>query len=493
MVNSSDVGILYTNVFKYPDKNRENWFLPNQSFPELDYEGNGRNELYQSIRDLFILYEMDSFHYGTPDWNPLGDIIKPGDHVLIKPNMVMDINHNKKGGTDCLYTQPSLVAPVIDYCLIALKGKGRITVGDAPMQECDFENLLETSGYSQVFDHFAGRSVPIEIVDFRELTSNMGCLGLVHHQRIIKSSAGTVIDLKGESEFSQYDAEHLNRLRITNYSPDRLREHHREGKHEYYISNYMLEADVVINMPKPKTHRKAGYTAALKNMVGINVRKEYLPHHTLGSESEQGDEYKHKSLIRRIDAYLYDKKNTLEGNRRYVLATLMMLLAGGLKAITKAMYKTSTEGSWYGNHTISKTIVDLNKILLYANKQGHMQESIQRKVLTIGDMIICGEKEGPVSPSPKELGVLVIGADGFNFDKAVGYMMGAEISKISFIKDVINSRGKYSISENKVSELPVIIYNDKSQRCLSGGIIEKARWNLIPPNGWAEVFTEGKK
>ena len=44
-------------------------------------------------------------------------------------------------------------------------------------------------------------------------------------------------------------------------------------------------------MPKPKCHRKAGMTSALKNFVGANVRKEFLPHHTMGSIKEGGDEY----------------------------------------------------------------------------------------------------------------------------------------------------------------------------------------------------------
>ena len=38
---------------------------------------------------------------------------------------------------------------------------------------------------------------------------------------------------------------------------------------EYCISEACLEADVIINLPKPKTHRKAGFTGALKNMIGV--------------------------------------------------------------------------------------------------------------------------------------------------------------------------------------------------------------------------------
>ena len=43
--------------------------------------------------------------------------------------------------------------------------------------------------------------------------------------------------------------------------------------------------------------------------------------------------------------------------------------------------------------------MDLNKILFYADKNGHIHDEIQRKTLNIGDMIISGEKEGPVAVS----------------------------------------------------------------------------------------------
>ena len=78
-----------------------------------------------------------------------------------------------------------------------------------------------------------------------------------------------------ESEFSSEDSGTLEKLRITNYDPAILKQHHTENKHEYYISDYLLNADCVINMPKPKSHRKAGVTIALKNLIGINVRKEF--------------------------------------------------------------------------------------------------------------------------------------------------------------------------------------------------------------------------
>ena len=79
-----------------------------------------------------------------------------------------------------------------------------------------------------------------------------------------------------DSDFFGECKRNIKNMRITNYDPSIMQRHHNEEKHEYYISDYALQADVIINIPKPKCHRKAGMTAALKNFVGLNVRKEFV-------------------------------------------------------------------------------------------------------------------------------------------------------------------------------------------------------------------------
>ena len=488
MLSENYVAIFYSDVKEYPRHNTTDWFRPPVKYPELNDENIGNNYIYSSVRELLYLYKMDAGNYGTLEWNPFGEIIKPGNNVLLKPNMVMDHNQNRKGGTDCLYTQPAVVVPVINYVVKALQGKGKIIIGDAPMQECDFERLIDESGYSEIINYYQEKGIEILLVDFRELTTKKVIGGLVRNQEIHSGAKGTIIDLGNDSEFAQYDENHLDKLRITNYSPDRLREHHTLGKHEYYISDYVLNADVVINLPKPKTHRKAGFTAAMKNMVGINVRKEYLPHHTMGAISDGGDEYKVPSALKKLDGKLYDKKNTHEGKNEFCRAAITMLFAGGIKYVTRKACKDYSEGSWYGNETISKTITDLNKILLYADKAGQMKDNIQRQVLSIGDMIICGEKEGPVSPSPRPLGVLVIGQNSVNFDIVTGTMMGAKIDKIPLLRDIpLNKR--YSLrSTLQNNNVRVISNNEYINNMVITDISASDKWNLKATQGWQEVF-----
>lgn len=515
MISDSSVGIYYADTKRYPNRNANKWFRPNCIYPEFcDFcttdISSAENKTYDAVREMLHLYKLDEEYFGTPQWNPLKEIIKPGDYVLIKPNLVMDYNQSGEG-TDCLFLQPSVLAPVLDYVILALKGQGHVTIGDAPMQECKFQKLLDESGYQEMLvfyrDILGETDISLSLVDFRGLTTDVVGRGS-RHQTIRSDARGTIIDLGNESEFARYDEEHLEHMRITNYDPARLKSHHHAGKHEYYISEEVLSADVVINMPKPKSHRKAGFTAAMKNMVGINVRKEYLPHHTIESDSQPGDAHRKNNFMRRIDNSLYDKKNTYEGAGMYRRAKVLWYVASVIKILANHLYHDEPEGNWYGNRTISKTIVDLNKILLYADKKGVMQTTQQRRVLSIGDMIIAGQKEGPVAPSPKPLGVLAIAQNSFLFDVVIGTMMGADISRIPQLQDALAGNRKYSIIPQNLSNVDMIEDTEKTKEelndlkrrvvvvsnCvdLDGITLDKVGgdrcWNIEPTSGWKEVF-----
>ena len=80
-------------------------------------------------------------------------------------------------------------------------------------------------------------------------------------------------------------------FRVTCYDPRLLARTHAPGRHQYLIARDVLDADVIINLPKLKTHKKAGITCALKNLIGINGNKEFLPHHRVGGAGAGGNCY----------------------------------------------------------------------------------------------------------------------------------------------------------------------------------------------------------
>lgn len=457
---------------------------PSKKYPEYRFEEISctENSVYEGVRESIHLLGLDEKNYGTPDWNPFGELIQPGMTVLIKPNMVMDKNANLNGGLLCLYTQPSVVAPVIDYILLAMNNNGKIIIGDAPMQECDFDSLVHESGYDQLISYYQHKNIDIELVDFRELTSVVK--GGIHYSKINENASGHVVDLKDQSEFSQLSDNEKEKMRITNYDPRELLKHHTSTKNEYYISDYILDADVIINMPKPKSHRKAGVTISLKNFVGANVRKEYLPHHTMGSCDEHGDEYEKKSYIHSLRSKIDDKLNLNIAEKKYFKAKIFLIAGKMCSILLKIKKHEYYEGSWYGNNTISKTIVDLNKIVKYANKDGVLCDEPQRRILNIADCIIAGEKEGPVAPSPKKAGMIVSGFDQLQFDETVCTLMGFDKTKIPTFLCVRKSNGKYKVWEDK----PVVIrsndcmYNHKSPEELP----KEALCHFVPTNGWKD-------
>lgn len=470
----SRVAIVKTNEYSYP---KEGSFHPSAD-----------NHVYDMVLEGFKMMGLDAANYGTSWWNPLGNLIIPGNTVVLKPNWVMDVNPNGQG-VECLYTQPSVVAPIIDYVIKALENKGKIIVGDAPMQECDFDNLMKTSGYDRLKEYYENtvpEGISISFVDFRGLKSVVK--DGIHYSEVSEDK-GIVVDLKDESEFAGESAKFFDNMRITNYDPAILKQHHNAIKNEYYVSKDILSADVIINIPKPKTHRKAGVTISLKNLVGINARKEYLPHHTNGAKSQGGDEYLKPSVLKKMADYFLDKQNYYSQTaKEYGKAKLMHK---GFAICSNLNYwfgkDKYMEGSWYGNDTISRTIIDLNKILMYADKNGVMQATKQRKYLIVADMIISGEKEGPVEPSPKNVGIIAMGDNPVTFDETIGNLMGADISRIPTLIHARNCRGSYLLCD-KEDEALILSNDERYNNKKATDIIWDSELFYIPTSGWIPVF-----
>lgn len=437
-------------------RNEVGLFWGEQNYPERSDYFDENNHIFKLIETGFREMGLDAGHYGSPEWNPLSAYISPGDNVLIKPNMVLHAN-NGDGGVECLYTHPSLVVPVIKYVARALNGTGEIVVGDAPLQRCDFMKLITESGYYEIVETYKKRGVNITLVDFRNVKVYIE--GSVRYLQESKKEGGCIVRLENTSAFEGVEKNKIDRFRITGYSPGTLNTHHGEGFHEYKVSEYLLNADVVINMPKPKTHRKAGITAALKNMVGINASKEFLPHHTSLGTGDNGDEYEGSSEWHNLASRLLDIKNELNDKGEYELARETTLIYE--KCFKRAIDQSATgysEGSWYGNDTIWRTIQDLNYILFHSDKNGILHDDIQRKVFVIGDMIIAGEEEGPLEPSPKPMGLICMGENPVMIDRTVAEVMGFDWMRIPSLCRV--SIGGIS-SDDKDR---VVITNDENRR-----------------------------
>ena len=94
-----------------------------------------------------------------------------------------------------------------------------------------------------------------------------------------------------------------------------VHENHQIGRHRYLIAREIIEADLVINLPKLKSHKKSCVTGALKNLIGINGNKEFLPHHRKGGSESGGDCYEGGSSLKLAAENLYDFANRRPAGR----------------------------------------------------------------------------------------------------------------------------------------------------------------------------------
>ena len=163
-------------------------FHPQIRYPEYDgplSRSGTPNAAYDAVRETLHLLQLDDAHYGRMDWNPLGNFVSPGQMVAIKPNLVMN-RHLRGGSLNCVITHGSIIRAVVDYACLALQGRGRIVIGDAPLQMADFDAICECNGLHEIA-HYAQSTwgVDVDVVDFRRVraVSDHGHVVRVDEQR----------------------------------------------------------------------------------------------------------------------------------------------------------------------------------------------------------------------------------------------------------------------------------------------------------------------
>src|SRR5258708_5198301 len=204
------------------------------------------------------------------------ELIRPGDRVLLKPNFIRESHTNRPDEWEQIITHGTVIAAVAEQ--VAAAG-GRITIADAPQTDSDFEKICELTGI---------RKLDAEILDLRREAWRTENGVIVDRRKLPEDPRGyTLVDLGAKSWFHNKAGKFYG----ADYDTDFTARHHSNGKHEYLLSRTAMDADVFINLPKLKTHKKVGLTVSLKNLVGINGDKNYLPHFCIGTPDEGGDEF----------------------------------------------------------------------------------------------------------------------------------------------------------------------------------------------------------
>lgn len=403
------------------------------------------NPVYEAVEALLRGLGLDAARAGTPEWNPLGDLAGPGDHVILKPNLVSSKNlHEKITGQKLAAssTHGSLLRPFLDYALRAVGPRGRVRVVDTPVEGCEIEKVAGPLGIFAVIDHLRSRGHDVGFVDMRYFRvaprlalddvrrhGRSWNLGLLVRTKLPGDPRGyRAVDLGERSRFAEPGAPPGERLRFHRSHYETPVAHHTRGRHEYSAPGTVLDADCVINLPKMKTHKKTAVTLSLKSVIGLTNEKYWLPHFTAGDPSVGGDEY---ALPQSLGDRLENKLSRLPLPGDHSLIARAPRVGGKPKVI---------DGSWEGNVTLWRTILDLNRVLFFADKEGVLRDTPQRRYLTVVDGIVAGEGEGPLGATPVEAGLLVGGSDPSLVDVAATRAMGLDPEKIVMIREALGGK-----------------------------------------------------
>jgi len=375
--------------------------------------------------------------WGRDPDNPLGQWLGPGGAAVIKPNWVMDANPLGHS-LESLVTHTSLIRHMIYACAAAMEGIGTIIVGDSPLQGCDFAALLRVSRMDELLmvvrQQFPG--LKIEAQDWRSTVllrrgKMTGCP--TSAQESTEEGQYESVDL-GRDSFLEEIGDYAKDFRVTMYKPSLMLAHHGPGKHEYLFVQRALDADLLINLPKLKTHMKTGVTGALKNLVGICGRKESLPHHIRGSYFDGGDGYCTGNVFStwadRLFDHWWEGYAEMSVAERIAYSTAHRLLKAA--AIGTGGGRISG-GSWSGNETLWRTILDLNHAVYFGVRR-------PKHVITVVDGIIAGEGQGPVEPSPRPAGLLIGGENPACIDAVLTHVVGYNIARIPMVYHALTHR-----------------------------------------------------
>jgi uncharacterized protein (DUF362 family) len=356
--------------------------------------------------------------------NAINETSVAGKKVLLKPNWVKQ--SYKQFDDLCLRTNDSYLLAVLE--VVIAKKPASIVIGDAPIQGCNWDRMIS----QQLLDNIAAIAekyqIPVMVKDFRRVTFDTTANKTDVERNPM--SEYIIFDVGKASYLEPITKAEKNQFRVSQYDPDKFVQTHKPGMHKYCITKELFNADIVISIPKIKTHQKAGITCALKNIVGLNGDKDFLPHHRIGGTEMGGDSYPGKNILRYWSELALDNANRKKGKPAY---WFWIRLSTVLWKISLPKNKHQLSAAWYGNDTTWRMVMDLNTIVVFGKEDGTLADTPQRFLYSFCDGIVGGEGDGPLYPDPLNLGVVCFSNDSPTTDICMATLMGLNIEKIPLL------------------------------------------------------------
>ena len=389
---------------------------------------------------------------GLASWRLAPD---PGRLVVVKPNWIQESAESRPDVWEPVITHPAVVLAVAAELAAAMGGEGTLCVCDAPHTYARWDAILDRGGFRAGWDALRARfpRVRWECIDLR--------------REVWTVRDGVVVDRRPNAPDPRgYEAVNLGRDSLlfghagegryygADYDTSVVNRHHRGETQEYLLSGTAMRADLFVNVAKLKTHKKTGLTCCLKNLVGINGDKNWLPHFVRGFPRDGGDEFPDAGWARRIEGW---------GRRAGQRVALAVPVAGpwlyrhARRAGVRALGGEGVirNGNWRGNDTCWRMALDLNRALLYGRPGGAWAApDAPRRCLAIVDGIVGGEGNGPLDPDPAPSGVLFGGAHPAAVDAVACRLMGCEPERVSIVRRAFDAH-RWPLGRGAMEEIVV--------------------------------------
>ncbi len=464
-------------------------FSPGEAYPEYAFDSVSRvpNPVYAAVRRLLADRGLDKDRFGSPEWNPLRELVPEGSRVFVLCNFVYHRRFQetvRDFAAKCIHG--SVLRALIDYVLLAVGSGGRVAFGNSSLQSCRFDRVLADTGADRVESFYRGHGLPVRARDLRLFVAPRDALGRVTAVDHRDDADGIEFDLGAESLLAPMCGEGDPPFRISNYDPRRIRAFHEAGRHRYVIHRDVLESDVVISLSKLKTHEKVGITSGLKGFVGTVGHKDCLAHHRFGSPGMGGDEYPDSQSFLAAFSRFHDWVN-----RRGDGAPWQALAQIADTTIRRALRRTGWIGfgAWHGNDTAWRMTLDLARLVHYGTVEGTVERRQQRRHLSLIDGIVAGEGDGPLAPSAVDAGILLFGDDVALTDRIACRLMGFDPDRIPLVREAFQP-AKWPITGLEPDGLAECVLDGRP--CLESDLAPVLSRPFAPPSGWKAMLAPSR-
>jgi len=418
------------------------------------------------------------------------DFIRPGECVVLKPNWVKEHDERSPGPGqwEQVVTHPTLIEAVARWAGTKLQNAGSIIICDAPQTDSSFAKLKEYCGLEPMLERCRSEfpRLKIELLDLRPEEWHAVDGVTVSKNALPGDPLGsTHVRLDAASEFVGYAGQ--GRLYGASFDMAETNTKHRGERHEYLLCRTPMDADVFINLPKLKTHKKVGVTCALKNLVGINANKNWLPHHTEGTPEQGGDQFPAGTTKARLEqAWMGATKRWLKN--RPTMSRLFVPVKKMGRMVFGDTQKVVRSGNWHGNDTCWRMVLDLNKCFFFFDGAGRPRNK-PVKYLTLVDGIIAGEGNGPMSPDAKPCGVILAGTHPVAIDCVAATLMGFDWQKIRLLRE------SFRIRELNFVAFPASAIHAVSNHTPWNGTLERLDdpFDFRPHFGWVGAIENKRR